>query len=129
MTHYKSRDDLNVEVLKEVLGQAIKDISLIDDQIVIRFDNEKVISIRDTAQFCCEHRHMTCDDDLKSLVGQTLDRVELKEGPAIEKEYDVHATMFLEIGSNKGFITVVNHNEHNGYYGGFSIAIEQLNEG
>ena len=28
------------------------------------------------------------------------------------------------ISINKGFITITNHNEHNGYYGGFGLAVD-----
>ena len=31
--------------------------------------------------------------------------------------------------TNKGFITIVNHNEHNGYYGGLTLSICEIRAG
>jgi hypothetical protein len=41
----------------------------------------------------------------------------------ITGEYgEVHEQTFLKIRTNNGDATVVTHNEHNGYYGGFNIS-------
>ena len=71
---------------------------------------------------------MTTDDDPQSLVGGKLVRIEAKPGPDKDSEYDVHEQVFVEVATDKGFITIVNHNEHNGYYGGFGLTITEEGE-
>jgi hypothetical protein len=68
---------------------------------------------------------MSTDDDVRSLVGHNLTRIEAKEGPGEPDQYGEHETVFVEVGTDAGFITVVNHNEHNGYYGGFGLTITE----
>jgi hypothetical protein len=36
----------------------------------------------------------------------------------------VHETQFLIVDTTKGSFTIVNHNEHNGYYGGFGLVAQ-----
>ena len=35
-----------------------------------------------------------------------------------------HEVQFLEIKTDRGVLTMANHNEHNGWYGGFWIVAE-----
>lgn len=114
---------------EEYYGQKIVATEIIDDRLRLGLSNGKVIEIWDNGQSCCESRYMTCDDDVKSLVGHELVRIDAKNGPDVEGEYETHEQVFIEIGTNKGFITIVNHNEHNGYYGGFGLTITELKEG
>jgi len=96
------------------------------DRLEIQFTDKTKIAIWDDGQSCCESRYMTCDDDLQSLVGHKLTRIEAKEGPETSGEYgDEHEQVFVEIGTDAGFITIANHNEHNGYYGGFGLTITE----
>lgn len=117
---------------KEFYGQTILTAEIADDRLKLRFMNGKGIEIWDNGQSCCEHRHMTTDDDVKSLWGQTLTRIEAKPGPDVPEDNDgwggCHEQVFVEIGTDKGFITIVNHNEHNGYYGGFGLTITELKD-
>ena len=71
---------------------------------------------------------MTTDDDVQSLVGGTLTRIEAKPGPDVDDGGECHETVFVEVGTDRGFITIVNHNEHNGYYGGFGLTITEIKE-
>lgn len=72
---------------------------------------------------------MTIDDDVKSLIGHKLTRIESKDGPEVEGEYgDCHEQVFVEVATDKGFITIANHNEHNGYYGGFGLTITEVKQ-
>jgi len=65
---------------------------------------------------------MRTDDDLTEFVGTKFLGVEIKEAPSIEGEYgEQHEVQFLEVKTDKGVFTMASHNEHNGYYGGFSI--------
>ncbi|MDC6673798.1 hypothetical protein OEZ80_25875, partial [Leclercia adecarboxylata] len=81
--------------------------------------------IRDDGQSCCESRYMSTDDDLSSFVGATFLGCEIEDGPHEADDPD-HETQFLIVSTSLGKFTVVNHNEHNGYYGGFSIRFEEM---
>jgi len=97
-----------------------------NDKLLIGFDDGVTIAIWDDGQSCCESRYMRTDDDVSSLVGGRLLRIEAKEGPEEEGEYgDVHEQVFVEVATDGGFITISNHNEHNGYYGGFGLTITE----
>jgi hypothetical protein len=105
-------------------GREISSVILEDEtRLIIEFNGSK-IAIFDGGQQCCERRYMRTDDDIQSLVGHTLLRIEAKQGPRIENDDDtVHEICFLEIGTDDGFISFSNHNENNGYYGGFNLKI------
>jgi len=109
----------------EYYGQKIISAAITDDHLNLALGNGKTISIWDNGQSCCEHRYMTTDDDLSKIVGGTLTRIEAKEAPNIDAEYDEHECVFVEVGTDECFVTIVNHNEHNGYYGGFGLTITE----
>ena len=110
----------------EYYGQNIEAVEMKDERLVLLLSNGKKISIFDNGQDCCESRYMTTDDDIQSLVGASLVRIESKPGPETVGEDDnAHEIVFVEVGTDKGFITIVNHNEHNGYYGGFALTITE----
>jgi len=103
---------------EEYVGKTITDAKIIDDRLRISFA-DKEIEIWDDGQ-------MTTDDDVSTLIGGVLQRIEPKAGECKTGEYDdEHETVFIEVGTDKGFITIVNHNEHNGYYGGFGLTITE----
>jgi hypothetical protein len=108
-------------------GRTICGASIENDELVLVLDGPEKIAIFDGGQSCCESRYMSTDDELSSLIGHTLTRIEAKSGPDMNGG-EVHETCFLEIGTDQNFVTIVNHNEHNGYYGGFSLAIMELGE-
>jgi WD40 repeat protein len=113
----------------EYYGQKIMSADINDDALCLGLSpSGKTIKIWDNGQSCCEHRYMTTDDDVQSLVGHELRRIETKAGPDIADEYGEHEQVFVEVGTDKGFITIVNHNEHNGYYGGFGLTITEAGE-
>ena len=109
---------------EQYYGKVIVSAEIDETEIEIGFSDGLSIVIWDNGQSCCEYRHMTTDDDIKSLVGGTLISIEAKEGPDID-DGEAHETMFVEIATDKGFVTVVTHNEHNGYYGGFGLTITE----
>lgn len=100
----------------------ITSATMTEEKLTLDLSDGRAIEIWDNGQSCCEWRHMTTDDDIQSLVGHKLTRIEGKEGPEID-DGECHETVFVEIGTDVGFITIVNHNEHNGYYGGFALTI------
>lgn len=114
---------------KEYYGNLISAVEMKDERLRISFVDGKVIEIWDNGQSCCESRYMRTDDDLSSLVGSTLQRIEAKDGPDVLTDYDEHEIIFIEIGTDRGFVTISNHNEHNGYYGGFGLTITELERG
>lgn len=128
MLHYlKGGSEHSAE---EYLGKKISSASLEDDRFKITFEDGKKIEIWDDCQSCCEHRYVMTDDDPKRLIGKTLNRIEAKAGPDQKGEYDdEHETCFVEIGTLEGeWVTLVAHNEHNGYYGGFGLTITEPSE-
>jgi hypothetical protein len=108
--------------MMKLKGMVIRDAVVDEDSITLKFDFGK-LTLRDNMQHCYENRYMSTDDDIKLLIGSRFVCYEVKDGPDVSEddEYEVHDTQFLEIQTDSGFVTLVNHNEHNGYYGGFSI--------
>jgi len=109
----------------EYCGKVISNVRITDDALFLTFQDGKKIKIFDDGQSCCESRYMTTDDDISSLVGHTLLRIEGKDGEDRGEGGECHEIRFVEIGTDVGFITIVNHNEHNGYYGGFGLSIDE----
>lgn len=108
----------------EFYGRKIVAAKMKDERLSLSFNDGQTIDIWDNGQSCCESRYMTCDDEIQSLVGNTLTRIEAKNGPDKEGLYgSCHEQVFVEVGTDQNFITIVNHNEHNGYYGGFGLTI------
>jgi hypothetical protein len=114
---------------EEYYGRTICGAEIVDNRLRLTLDGAKKIDIWDDGQSCCETRYMTTDDDLSSLVGHKLTRIEVKPGPDAEGEYgECHEQVFVEVGTDKGSVTIANHNEHNGYYGGFGLTITEEGE-
>jgi hypothetical protein len=107
-------------------GKIIKTIKIEDNELVIKFTDGVTLWLYDGGQSCCENRYMSCDDPLDYWEGLAFIGYYVADGPQIEHEYEVHEQQFLIVDTFLGSFTVANHNEHNGYYGGFDIA-EKLN--
>lgn len=84
------------------------------------WETPQEIRIWDANQQCCEARYITTDDDLTTVSGQYIKEINIK--PINPDE------ACLEIKTNKGCITFFTHNDHNGYYGGFDLAICKLED-
>ena len=98
------------------------------DALRFTFTDETAIEFRDEGQSCCEDRFMTTDDDLPSFVGSTILDAEIADGPTTEGEYEERETQFLNVKTSVGVLTVVTHNRHNGYYGGFSVEVRTVTD-
>lgn len=110
--------------IKLCLGKVISGIKIDDIVLTISFNDESNLTL-ETSYACCEHRYMVCDDDLSSIIGNVLTNIQVRDAPDIKEDgYSEHEVQFLEISTNKGFITISNHNVHNGWYGGFCIRSE-----
>jgi hypothetical protein len=123
----------------EIAGLTIKHVRMGGDnreQLAIEFNEGRTLVIADNGQSCCESRYMTCDDDLSGHEGGSLLYVEMDaaappskadvvvEPEPAEDDWDsdnCHETMFVKVQTTKGSFTLCTHNEHNGYYGGFSL--------
>lgn len=120
------------EIQEKSVGKVIKDISLGENwrgasSLTILFEDGTGLVFLDDGQSCCENRYMSVDgDDLSEFVGAKYVEAFVRDAPDIEDECGVHEVQFLEIRTSKGSITVSNHNEHNGYYGGFDIVVKSI---
>ena len=131
-----SGSDESVRVYKESLGKVITDIIFGKDDyddpdyrsnLILKFSDNTSILIKDTGQSCCELRYMTTDDNLADFIGATFVGMDIKQALDIEEvDIEEHEVQFLDINTSKGTFTMSTHNEHNGYYGGFSITIKAL---
>lgn len=99
------------------------DDEMIVNTLTIEFSDGSSSKFKDMWQGCCERRYMHTDDDLEYFKGSELLHVKLQDGPtAKQNEYgNIIDSQFLIITTTKGSFTIVNYNDHNGYYGGFRI--------
>ena len=117
----------SVKAWQSGVNQEIKALYMKDDALVFEFNDGYKMKLADEGQSCCEHRYMMTDDKLEDFIGSILLDAEIKDGPEIEREWDVHEQQFLIVSTDKGEFTMVTHNEHNGYYGGFWIQASEVN--
>lgn len=113
---------------KHVEGRLITAIEIRDGEtLLISFDGIG-LKVTDVGQQCCESRSMSSDDDLAHFVGARFLGTEMRDAPDVEEDGDTHEVRFLIVNTSLGSFTVANHNHHNGYYGGFDIAVELVEE-
>jgi len=106
------------------LGLVIKEASIEDNRLIIEFENDSRIVVEDKGQSCCEDRYMSTDDDLSSLIGRKFRNIEGKcSDYEISDDCGTHEICFVEVSTDQNFVTIVNHNKHNGYYGGFDMRV------
>ena len=123
-----------VEAFQKGLGQIITGLTLVkdhtteEDHLLIEFESGYKMRIFDDGQSCCESRWMHTDDDLAYHVGATLLNGEVRDGPEEQEgEYgECKESQFLILTTSKGQFTMVNYNEHNGYYGGFGVVVREV---
>jgi hypothetical protein len=115
-------NEATVDAVRSSLGKCIKSARLADgDSLVIDLTDGTTLRLQDNGQSCCESRYMSTDDDLDYYSGATLLDFEIASAPDVEETYETHEVQFLHVKTTKGAFTMQNHNEHNGYYGGFWI--------
>jgi hypothetical protein len=115
----------SVAVAQAALGKTIAALSLTDDALHFTMGDGSKFRLFDDGQSCCERRYMRTDDNLADYVGATLKSMETRDGPTVEDEHgEPHDVQFLAIITDRGELVCSSHNEHNGYYGGFSIRAE-----
>lgn len=118
----------SARVFGAAIGKRIVKMRLSDDVLTIRLADGTGVELRDDGQSCCESRYMRTDDDLEDFDGATLLDGETRDAPDVNDDYGVHEVQFLVIKTDKGDATFSSHNEHNGYYGGFSIRASALGD-
>lgn len=109
------------ELSAATVGKVITAIELKDSNLTLRLEGGKELVFSDDLQNCCESRYMTTDDKLEDYVGAQFVGAELKDCSSLPGGSDAHDIQFFEVQTTKGCFTLVNHNEHNGYYGGFGL--------
>jgi hypothetical protein len=110
-----------VEAVKSSLGKRIQNVNLEDNRLVFSFVDGSQLAIWDDGQSCCEHRYMATSDKLEQFHGADLVDFEIKTVPNADHEWGEHEIQFLDVRTSVGVFQIANHNEHNGYYGGFSL--------
>jgi hypothetical protein len=115
-------------------GKTIDRVQLLrDDVLMISFDDGCSLHIEDRGQDCCERRYMTTDDadTFDYYVGAQFYKVETRPAMDVDESTydDVHELQFLHVITSKGTFVCESHNEHNGYYGGFSLQAELVDPG
>jgi len=128
MLGWLSGNEETVKAHLKAQGKIISEIQFSEKALILKFGDETGIKIWDDGQSCCEYRYMTTNDDLPYFVGSKFLNAELRNAPEYEDDCGVHEVQFLLINTDKGTFTIESHNEHNGYYGGFWIVIEDLQE-
>lgn len=103
------------------LGKRIDKVSLEDNELRFSFSDGTNLKLFDNGQSCCEYRIMTTSDELEDYIGSILLDFEMKSAPNVYEEDGEHEIKFLDVKTSKGTFQMVNHNIHNGYYGGFRI--------
>lgn len=107
--------------LDRVRGMPIAKVTVGDDAMLISFSNGWWLKLFEAGQSCCELRYMVCDDNLAAFSGASFIGVDVLDAPNVEDRGGEHEVQFLHVRTSDGTITASNHNEHNGYYGGFCL--------
>lgn len=117
-----SGNESTVNAIKASIGKTIESVTLNNNSLNFRFkDSKESLAVWDDGQSCCESRYMVCADNLKEFEGAQLLGFELKTAPNQDHEWGEHEVQFLDVQTSKGVFQCANHNEHNGYYGGFHV--------
>lgn len=124
-----SRNSESLAALSSAANREISKIEILTDldpqQLELTFSDGSKLNLADWGQSCCEYRHMSTDDDLSYYIGAKFLKVEIENGPDGEGD-EYHEQQFMRIYTDRGVFVMVNHNEHNGYYGGFSVGASFL---
>ncbi len=125
MLHNLSSNEETVNAYNASIGKTISELFMHNEELHMNFTDDTGIKFYDNGQSCCEHRYMMTDDELNDFVGAKFIKAEIVDGPDLETGDSCHEQQFLLIDTSLGTFTMVTHNEHNGYYGGFALTIQQ----
>jgi hypothetical protein len=122
---YMGQDDRNLFIFKRNRDKVIKHLEIEANVLKFFFVDGSIMSLADEGQSCCENRYMHTSDNLPDYIGATFTDMGVKESHYLEDSSDdYHECVFVDIMTSKGSFVIETHNEHNGYYGGFSITME-----
>ncbi len=117
----------SVETFNQSTGKTIAALEIVENELIFTFDNDSKMKLFDDGQSCCETRYMHTDDNLQDFIGSMLQGAEVREGAEETSEWgESKESEFLIVSTSKGQFTIVNYNEHNGYYGGFLIVAAKV---
>lgn len=107
----------NTDLQFDPIGKTLLSVDLEEDNVVLQFDGVKVTL--GCEGDCCAHAYFS---DLE--VGSNLPAkiTEWNDGGEVRQDMDdweVKDTQFIKIKTDKGYIDMNLHTEHNGYYGGW----------
>jgi hypothetical protein len=114
--------------MTEAIGKRIVALELSEEKLSIALSDGSRVELFDDGQSCCESRYMRTDDSLSDFVGAELRGAEVREAANLAHEWGDHEVQFLLVQTDKGDLTISAHNEHNGYYGGFSIRCRTVSQ-
>ena len=119
-------NEKTVKAISGAVGKTITSLAIEsdDNKLLFGFTDGTGLVIFDRGQSCCEHRYMHTDDPLDAFVGAQFRGADVQDGPTDDIDYEVKESQFLIVRTSAGVFTVVNYNEHNGWYGGFDIVAE-----
>jgi len=121
--------DYGGALVNAAIGKKITKLAMVGEELNFEFEDNSKLTLFDDGQSCCESRYMQTDDNLEHFVGAKLQNVEIRDvdDAKDDDDYDgeVHEVQFLIVTTDQGSFTMANHVEHNGYYGGFSIAARE----
>ena len=103
--------------------EIIKHVEIKENKLILHFESGRKRLIYDDIKPYDGVRYLSTDDDLSTIVGGKIISINTREG-SIDDYFDQHELLFVEIITTKGFLTIVNHNEHDGHYGGFNLQDE-----
>lgn len=127
MISWLGGNEASVAALKESVDKEIAELSINEERILFTFTDGATIKLYDDGQSCCERRYMHTDDCLEDFVGALFKKAEVRDGPTEVREWgEPKESQFLVITTSIGQFTVVNYNEHNGYYGGFALRAKKV---
>lgn len=124
MISYLRGNQDSVEAYTAAVGKTIAAATLSDDALRLVFTDGSAIELYDDGQSCCEARYLRTDDNLTRIIGATLVSVEVRaaaDGEYGGEDVGAHEICFLDVQTSNGLVQICAHNEHNGYYGGFSM--------
>lgn len=118
-----------IKGVEKLFNKEIKNVHCEEQSLTFNFTDETRFEFFDDGQSCCETRYMNTDDCLSDFKGAKFVNAEVRDGPQEKSsnEYgDPADIQFLIVTTTKGQFTVVNYNEHNGYYAGFGLILKEV---
>lgn len=125
---FTGMDEGAVSFLRRLIGCKITNITFSEDFLTLEFDDVMEVTLEADEADCCAYKYLSCDDDVKSLVGARFAWMQNVGGVTKDTDgYDIHEWTFLKIQTDRAAITICAHNEHNGYYGGIEFNLYDAN--